>query len=78
MSTSTKVPRPKKKRENKGEPTHRTKDKHQIEKIPNVLSVKDLEKIRQTYDIPTRVGLMPVPPHLCDADDPPLGWWVIH
>lgn len=44
----TKVPHPKKSRDIKGEPTHRTKDKYQIEKMPSDLITDDLVEIRST------------------------------
>lgn len=67
-----KVSHPKKKSDKNGEPTHRTKDKHQIKKIPNDLTTDDLVKIRQKYGIPSYIGMMLVPYHLYDVDDPPV------
>lgn len=78
VSTVTKVPYPKKKRDNWDEPTHRTKEKHQIEKMPSNPTINDLIKIRHKYHILSCVGMMSVPHHLYDANDPPSGWWVVH
>lgn len=52
------IPHPKKKRDNKGKLIHKTKDNHQIEKIPNDINSNDLMKIQHKYDIPygTDVG----------------------
>lgn len=78
VSTTAKVPHPKKKYENWGEPTHRTKEKHQIEKMPNILPVNDLIEIMHKYDIPSHVVLIPISHHLCDVNDPPMGWWMVY
>lgn len=69
----TNVPHPKKKGDNWGEPTHETKDKHQIKKIPSVLIIDILIKIKNKYGILPYVGLMPVPCNLYITDDPPVG-----
>lgn len=72
-TTTTKVPYPKKKGNNKGDPTHRAKEKHQIGKMSSNLNVDDLMKIQQNYDILSYMGMILVPYHLCDADDPLMG-----
>lgn len=60
-------------RENRDEPTHRTMDKYQIENVPSVLSIDDLIEIGHKYNIIPYVGLIPIPRHLCDTNDPSLG-----
>lgn len=74
ISTSAKVPHPKKKHDNKGESTLRTKDKHQIKKMPSDLIFDDLMKVRYKNGILPHLGVMPIPRHLCDVDDPLAGW----
>lgn len=46
--------------------------------MTNILVVSDLIEIRHKYVILSLVGLILVPSHVCDSDDPPTKWWVIH
>lgn len=75
---SGEVPHPKKRHDNKGEPTHHTKDKHRIKKMPNDVTADALVEIRHKHDIPSYVGMMSIHHHLYYVDDPPISWLVIH
>lgn len=66
-----------KKCNSKGEPTYMTKDKHQIEKMPNKLDVDDLSQIWRKYKIPSSVKMMLVSHHLYNTNDPLVMWWAI-
>lgn len=37
-----------------------------------------MHRIKRTYFVPSRIGLLLVPFHLLDNDDHPLGWYVLH
>lgn len=53
-------------------------EKHHNEKMSSNLTFDDLVEIRYKYDITPHEGMILVPHHLCDADNPPVGWWVTH
>lgn len=61
VSIMTKVPHPKKKCDNKGKPTHRSKNKHHIIKMPSDLILGSLMEIIYKYGIMPYIGMMLVP-----------------
>lgn len=67
-----------KKKDSKGKSTNCTKYRHQIKKVPIELDVDDMGYLRKEYSVSLREGLMLVPRHLLNNDDPLTRWYIIH